>query len=84
MADGVHPSIKRRAEHNAVINTFVALADKEIEATDVIDAAHRTGEEPSYAGGEMTAHGFRSMASTLLSDQRLRPDLIELQCAYGE
>jgi integrase len=32
----------------------------------------------------MTAHGFRTMASTLLNEQGVHPDLIELQLAHAE
>jgi integrase len=37
-----------------------------------------------YSGDEHTAHGFRSMASTLLNEQGWHPDLIELQLAHAE
>jgi integrase len=37
-----------------------------------------------YAKEEMTAHGFRSIASTLLNEQGWNPDLIELQLAHKE
>jgi integrase len=37
-----------------------------------------------YAGDEQTAHGFRSMASTLLNQQGFPPDVIELQLAHIE
>ena len=37
-----------------------------------------------YAKEEMTAHGFRSIASTLLNEQGWHPDLIELQLAHKE
>jgi len=37
-----------------------------------------------YSGAEMTAHGFRTMASTLLNEQGVHPDLIELQLAHAE
>ena len=37
-----------------------------------------------YSGEEMTSHGFRSMASTLLNEQGVHPDLIELQLAHAE
>jgi integrase len=37
-----------------------------------------------YSGEEMTSHGFRSMASTLLNEQGVHPDLIELQLAHVE
>ncbi|MGC1460132.1 MAG: integrase arm-type DNA-binding domain-containing protein [Steroidobacteraceae bacterium] len=37
-----------------------------------------------YTPDEMVAHGFRSMASTLLNEQGWRPDLIERQLAHAE
>ena len=37
-----------------------------------------------YAGTEMTWHGFRTIASTLLNEQGWHPDLIELQLAHAE
>lgn len=37
-----------------------------------------------YSGDEMTWHGFRAMASTLLNEQGWHPDLIELQLAHAE
>jgi integrase len=37
-----------------------------------------------FAQTEMTAHGFRSMASTCLNEQGFAPDVIELQLAHAE
>lgn len=37
-----------------------------------------------YSKGEMTAHGFRSMASTLLNELGWKADAIERQLAHGE
>jgi integrase len=37
-----------------------------------------------YSNEQMTAHGFRSVASTLLNEQGWNPDLIELQLAHKE
>lgn len=37
-----------------------------------------------YTGSEMVAHGFRSMASTLLNEQGWPPDVIERQLAHAE
>jgi integrase len=37
-----------------------------------------------YTNEEMTGHGFRSMASTLLNEQGFHPDVIELQLAHKE
>ena len=46
----------------------------------LLNALRRMG----YSKGEMTIHGFRSMASTLLNEQGYRPDVIEAQLAHGE
>lgn len=37
-----------------------------------------------YTGDEMTGHGFRSMASTLLHEQGWNTDVIERQLAHVE
>jgi integrase len=37
-----------------------------------------------YSGDQMTGHGFRSMASTLLNEQGWNRDAIERQLAHGE
>ncbi len=37
-----------------------------------------------YASGEMTGHGFRSMASTVLNEQGWHKDAIERQLAHME
>jgi len=37
-----------------------------------------------FTKDEMTAHGFRAMASTLLNEQGFAPDVIELQLAHAE
>jgi integrase len=37
-----------------------------------------------FSQDEMTAHGFRAMASTLLNEQGFAPDVIELQLAHME
>jgi integrase len=46
----------------------------------VLAALRRMG----YANDEMTGHGFRSMASTLLNEQGWNRDAIERQLAHGE
>jgi integrase len=46
----------------------------------LLNALRRLG----YAKGEMTIHGFRGMASTILNEQGYRPDVIEAQLAHGE
>jgi integrase len=37
-----------------------------------------------FRSTEMTSHGFRTMASTLLNEQGFAPDVIELQLAHKE
>lgn len=37
-----------------------------------------------YTKEELTAHGFRAMASTLLNEQGFKPDVIERQLAHAE
>lgn len=37
-----------------------------------------------YSGDDMTGHGFRAMASTLLNELGFPPDVIELQLAHAE
>jgi len=37
-----------------------------------------------YTKEEITAHGFRAMASTLLNEQGFKPDVIERQLAHAE
>lgn len=46
----------------------------------VLSALRRMG----YEKHEMTAHGFRAMASTLLNELGYRSDLIERQLAHGD
>jgi integrase len=48
---------------------------------NTVNAALRT---LGYSGDEMTGHGFRAMASTLLNELGFPPDVIELQLAHQE
>ena len=61
---------------------FPGLASASRPITDVclLNALRRMG----YARGEMTIHGFRSMASTLLNEQGYNRDWIERQLAHCE
>lgn len=53
---------------------------KYISENTVNAALRRLG----YEGSDFTAHGFRSMASTLLNEQGWHRDAIERQLAHGE
>jgi integrase len=54
--------------------------DRPMSENTVNSALRRLG----YSTEQMTAHGFRTMASTLLNEQGWHPDLIELQLAHAE
>ena len=59
----------------SVRSRFRAMSENTITA-----ALRRMG----YTGQDMTGHGFRSMASTLLNEQGWNRDAIERQLAHGE
>ena len=54
--------------------------DRPMSENTLNAALHRLG----YSTEQMTAHGFRAMASKLLNEQSWHPDLIELQLAHPE
>ena len=43
-----------------------------------------TGLRRMGYAGKMTGHGFRTLASTILNEQRYAPDVIERQLAHAE
>jgi integrase len=55
-------------------------AAKPISDNTINAALRRMG----YSKEEMTGHGFRSIASTLLNEQGFAPDVIELQLAHRD
>jgi integrase len=73
--------LKKVAAENARF-MFPVLGSKEgVMSENTIGLALRN---LGYAGNVMTAHGFRSMASTLLNEQQLwHPDAIERQLAHA-
>lgn len=54
--------------------------DRPMSENTILAALRRLG----YSTGEMTGHGFRSMASTLLNEQGYNRDAIERQLAHSE
>lgn len=54
--------------------------DRPMSNNTVNTALRRLG----YTKEQMTGHGFRSMASTLLNENGFPPDIIELQLAHAE
>ena len=55
-------------------------SDRPMSDNAVLSALRRMG----YTGDQMTGHGFRSMASTLLNEQGWNRDAIERQLAHAE
>ncbi len=55
-------------------------ANRPLSENAITAALRRMG----YTGEQMTWHGFRTIASTLLNEQGWNPDLIELQLAHAE
>ena len=55
-------------------------ASKPMSDMGLLNALRRMG----YQRGEMTIHGFRGTASTLLNEQGFRADVIEAQLAHAE
>lgn len=58
----------------------IRTKDKPMSENTVNAALRRLG----YTSDEMTGHGFRSMASTILNEQGWTPDAIERQLAHAE
>ena len=61
-------------------NRTLNHGERPMSENTVTAALRRLG----YTGDEMTAHGFRSMASTNLNEQGWHPDVIERQLAHVE
>lgn len=94
------PRMKMRDAHIVPLSRqAVALLEdlRLVNAGRLLFPSLRTGARPisdatlgaalrrlGYSSEEMTAHGFRSMASTLLNEQGFPPDVIELQLAHKE
>lgn len=58
----------------------IRTSKRPMSENTVIGALRRLG----YTSDEMTGHGFRSMASTLLNENQWNRDAIERQLAHGE
>ena len=71
----------RATSHNTKF-LFPSLRSRERPMSEnTLNAALR---RLGYTSDEMTAHGFRALASTLLNEQGFPPDVIELQLAHAE
>ncbi|MBL8525109.1 MAG: tyrosine-type recombinase/integrase [Betaproteobacteria bacterium] len=66
--------------HNRYVFPSVRTSDRPMSENTVNAALRRLG----YTNDQMTGHGFRSMASTLLNENGWNRDAIERQLAHGE
>ncbi|MGH8296524.1 MAG: tyrosine-type recombinase/integrase [Steroidobacteraceae bacterium] len=66
--------------HDRYVFPAIGGGGRPISENTLNGALRRLG----YSSDQMTAHGFRSMASTLLNERGVHPDLIELQLAHAE
>lgn len=72
--------IKPLTGHSKYVFPSVRTLKRPMSENTVTAALRRLG----YASGEMTGHGFRSMASTILNEQGWHRDAIERQLAHME
>ena len=72
--------IQPLTDHGKYVFPGIRSRKRPMSQNTVNAALRRLGYEP----GEMTAHGFRSMASTLLNEQGWHRDAIERQLAHAE
>ena len=73
--------LKVHTGHFAYLFPALSKTDRPISENTLNAALRRMGYDTRK---EMCAHGFRSTASTLLNEQGVAPDLIELQLAHKE
>jgi len=72
--------IKPATSHSIYVFPSIRSNQKPMSENTVLAGLRRLG----YTTEEMTGHGFRSMASTLLNELGWNPDAIERQLAHGE
>ncbi len=65
---------------------FIFMHERDVNKSmhrENVNKAMRRIEDGKYIG-RIVSHGFRSMASTLLNENKFRPDIIEKQLAHQE
>jgi integrase len=72
--------LKPMTDYSRYLFPSVRSPDEPMSEATVLAALRRMG----YGKEQMTAHGFRSMASTLLNEQGYNRDWIERQLAHGD
>jgi integrase len=79
-AISVLTELKTLTGHGAYVFPSIRTFSRPMSDNTVLGALRRLG----YSKDEMTGHGFRSMASTLLNEQGWNRDAIERQLAHAE
>ena len=72
--------LQRITGNGAFVFPSMQSRSRPISDMGLLNALRRLG----YGKEEVTVHGFRTTASTLLNEQGFRPDVIEAQLAHGE
>jgi integrase len=68
------------SDHGELVLPSIRSAHKSLSESAMNSALRRMG----YSKDEMTAHGFRSAASTILNERGFNPDVIEAALAHQE
>ncbi len=79
-AIGILHDLKALTGNGKYVFPGIRTSKRPMSENTVLGALRRLG----YSTDEMTGHGFRSMASTLLNEQGWNRDAIERQLAHGE
>lgn len=79
-AVAVLQSLRQASGHGKYLFPSIRTLERPISNNSVNAALRRLG----YSSDEMTGHGFRSMASTLLNELGWNRDAIERQLAHAE
>jgi integrase len=77
---GILKDLHQYTGHSRYLFPSLRANSAPISDVTLLAALRRLG----YGKEEMTVHGFRSMASTLLNEQGYNRDWIERQLAHGE
>lgn len=72
--------LKPLTENSEYVFPALGHPESPMSENTINDALRTMG----YAGDEMTGHGFRTLASTLLNEQGWAPDAVERQLAHNE
>lgn len=73
-------SLKPLTGHGRFVFPSPRTGERCMSENGVLSALRRMG----YSTDEMSGHGFRALASTLLNEMGVRPDVIEAQLAHTE